>query len=167
MRYAPDMAEVFERYGDWFAFKVGELLRSLGMDRDLVFICPDEPHVEGLIRRLGIIMQNRQVAVLIPRTVLDNFDHERNLQHHGTDDWYMQLSYLKDRKANIVLIDEFSRSFSTARDIIRLLEHRELRLRHKAYIPVLDLAAENVRRPPLTYPLYRVPYLGARNSHRG
>jgi hypothetical protein len=160
MRYAPDMADVFERYGDWFAYKVGELLRSLGMERDLVFICPDEPHVERLIRKLGIIMQNRQVAVLIPRSVLDNFDLDRDLDNREGNDWYTQLSYLRNRKANIVLIDEFSRSFSTANDIIRLLEHGQLGLRHSAYIPVLDLAPESVRRPPLTYPLYRLPVLG-------
>ena len=137
------------------------------MERDLVFICPDEPHVERLISRLGTIMQNRQVAVLIPRLVLDNFDPERDLEHYDASDWHTQLSYLRDKKANIVLVDEFSRSFSTARDIIRLLEHRELRLRHRAYIPVLDLAPQSVRRPPLTYPLYRLPYLGTRDGHRG
>lgn len=160
LRYAPDMAEVFDRHGDWFAYKIGELLRSVGMDRDIVFVSPEEPHVERLIRRLGIIMQNRQVAVMVPRAVLNSPDLDHYLEQHSGDDWYMQLSYLCDKNANIVLIDEFSRSFSTARELIRLLEHQVFGLSHKAYIPVLDFAPESVRRPPFTYPLYRLPYLG-------
>ena len=164
LRYAPDMAQVFERHGDWFAYKIGELLRSLRMERDIVFVCPEEPHVEGLLRRLGIIMQNRQVAVLVPRAVLNIPDLDDYLQQHKSDDWYIQLSYLRERNANIVLIDEFSRTFTTAKDLIRLLAHRAFGLTHKAYIPVIDFAPENARRPPFTYPLYRLPYLGTSDA---
>jgi hypothetical protein len=161
MRYAPDMADVFDRYGDWFAYKVGELLRTLGMARDIVFVCPDEPHIATLIRRLGMIMQNRQVAVLIPRAALNRSNFDDDFIEYASEDWYMQLSYLSGRSANIVLIDEFSRSFSTAADIIRLLDCRIFGLKHRAYIPVLDLAPEGTRRPAFTYPLYRLSYLGA------
>lgn len=165
LRYAPNMAQVFERYGDWFAYKIGELLRSLGIERDIVFVCPEEPHIERLIERLGIIMQNRQVSILVPRSIINSPDLTHDLLKYQADDWHIQLSYLRGKNANIVLIDEFSRSFTTAKDIIRLIEHEQLGLRHKAYIPILDLAPNEIRRPPLTYPLYRLPYVGTDSDH--
>jgi hypothetical protein len=129
-----------------------------------VFICPEEPHVQELIKRLGIIMQNRQVAVMIPRAVLDSSDLDHYLSQHDMADWYMQLRYLRDKNANIVIVDEFSRSFSTARDVIRLLRHKDFDLAHKAYIPVLDFVPETIPRPPFTYPLYRLPYMGTSDA---
>jgi hypothetical protein len=156
--YVPDMGDVFDTYGDYIAFKVAEVLRGLGLHQDVVLVCPEEPHIERLVARLGIIMQNRQVAVHIPRRVLNSTNLDRALR--GTEEmaWHRQLRHLARRGYdNVIIIDEFTISYTTASAIVRLLQRSEFRIEPRAYVPIIDFSSAGGMAAPPTYPLYRMP----------
>ena len=161
--YMPDMGDVFKNYGDWIAFKVAELFRGLGVHQDVVLVCPEEPRIERLIARLGVLMQNRQVAVQIPRAVLNSKDLDRALRDTADNAWHRQLRHLGRRGYdNVVMIDEFVISYSTARSTVRLLQRSEFGIEPRAYIPIIDFSVGGGMASPPTYPLYRLPHPGGR-----
>lgn len=156
--FIPDLGEIFDDHGAWIAYKIGDLLESLRIGPDVVFVCPREPHIERLVTQLGVLRQNRQLTVQIPRPVLDKTKLDQTLLTTVDDEWHRQLRHLGQRNyGNIVMLDEFVISYGTAKSIARLLQRREFGLEHRAYIPIVDFSAGDMPLPR-TFPLYRLPH---------
>jgi len=157
----PDMRQIFSRHGDWIAHKIGLLLAKLEIDSDVVFISPEEPIIDTLTTRLSEIRQNRQIAIQIPRPVLDAEPMVTEVRANRNEEWHRQLRHLGEQdQQNIVLLDEFVRSYSTARAMVNLLrseEFSEFGMRVKAYVPIVDFSNGSESPIMKTYPLYRLP----------
>jgi hypothetical protein len=167
-RETPDLENLFERYGDWLAYKIDIVLTYIGVQNEVVVVCPDEPIVNRLMAKLRPRFQQRLVAIHIPRNVLDLIGAQsdltvesvlRTVGDEGNDDgWLRQLRYLASHRslAHIAVIDEFNASGTTAKAILALLH--EFGLRPTAYIPVInwDPVASVPGSVPV-YPLYHLP----------
>lgn len=157
----PDMDNIFARHGAWIAHKIGLLLEKLGIDSDVVFLSPAERIIDSLTARLGEIRQNRQIAIQIPRPVLEAESMTAAVRAHRDREWHRQLRHLGERdEQNIVLLDEFVRSYSTARSMVKLLrlqEFSETGMRVRVYIPIIDFSNGGESPIMKTYPLYRLP----------
>jgi hypothetical protein len=161
LSYMPDMGDVFDNYGDWIAYKVGEILKGLDVQQDVVLVSPEEPNIERLITSIGVLMQNRQVAVQIPRSVLNSTNLDRSLRGAEDKAWHRQLRHLGQRGyENVVMIDEFTISYATARSMVRLLQRSEFGIEPRAYIPIVDFSVDDGMDSPPTYPLYHIPHPG-------
>ena len=155
--WIPDLGDIFAgAYGPWIAYKVGMVLRTLALDQEVVFVCPEEPHIGELLVRLGVLLQNRQVTVQVPRAILNRRDPD--VRGRQIDGWYRQLSHLGQRGyQNLVILDEFTASHTTARSLIRLLRAK-FDLDPALYIPIIDFAPSNPVEGVRTVPLYRLPH---------
>jgi adenine/guanine phosphoribosyltransferase-like PRPP-binding protein len=151
----PDMGDVFEKHGNWIALKILARVQTLEARSDIVFVCPDESHIERLITKVGVLMENQQVTVRIPRTVLDEVDDRKYLTEQRNEEWHRQLRHLGDRKARVVLIDEFRMHGTTERAMLSLLQQFEVE--PLAYIPILDFSGHQDPEGLSVYPLYSIP----------
>jgi hypothetical protein len=159
LSYLPDMGRIFDTYGSWIAHKIGRLLERIDLPSDVVFVCPKEEHIERLVTQLGILRQNRQVTVQIPRPVLDSTNLDRTLPKTEDEEWHRQLRHLKGRENdNVVIIDEFVLSYSTVRSMINILGREEFQIKPRVYIPVIDFSVDGGIHGLETYPLYRLPH---------
>jgi hypothetical protein len=160
----PDLRQVFSRHrhGNYFAYKVHRLLENLGAGSEVAFVYPAEANIEELIVRLGVLLQNRQVAVRVPPAVIRGRNLNHELDRRSDEEWHRQLRHLKNQHfPRAVIIDEFAGSKLTADGLARLL--RAFDLEPFAYVPIIDLSPERTLPGIPTYPLYRIPY--PRNEH--
>lgn len=152
--YHPDMGHVFEQYGDWIALKAISLSRALGEQLDPIFVCPEEERIEKLVVKLGVLMENRQITVRIPRDVLDDADSEERLMAAADEDWQRQLRHLGTRRKKALILDEFRAHGTTARAIRSVL--RRFGVEPIAFVPVLDFSDEQDLDGLPVYPLYKI-----------
>jgi hypothetical protein len=159
--YDPDFARIFEDFGDWIAFRYELVLKHLGLDREVVVVCPDEPGILQLVSKLGARM-NGLVSVAIPRSVLDD-----SLQYtqaswasptsNGNEPaWRRQLKYLARTRPPVVFIDDFVSSGKTRADAARIL--RAHGIQFTAHVPFVARTEEAAAAPSgertITFPLY-------------
>lgn len=157
-RYAhlPDMGQVFSKHGNWIAYKVHFLLKTLGADGEIAFVCPEEANVEELVLHLGILLQNRQVTVRVPPSVIRGSNWQREVSQRVGEDWHRQLRHLRDQRfSSVVIIDEIAGRKTTAEGLVRLL--RSFEIEPFAYVPIIDFSPSQPLRGIPTYPLYRIP----------
>jgi hypothetical protein len=154
--HLPDLGQVFSRHGNWIAYKVYYLLKTLGADGELAFVCPAEANVEELVLHLGILLQNHQVTIRVPPPVIRGRNWAREVSQREDEDWHRQLRHLKRQHfPTAVIIDEIAGSKTTAEGLVRLL--RSFDLEPFAYIPIIDFSPDRPLRGVPTYPLYRIP----------
>jgi hypothetical protein len=149
--YIPDFGPLFERYGDWIAHKYGQLLDHLDYGGDVVVVHPDEGRAGQLVRSLQLRVEQRLVAVAIPRRVLtdvgeqtvapyDVFQQASSAAEIGHDlaDWQRQLLQLRSQHglALVLGMDEFNASGRSARAMVDLLHAFGVQV--GAYLPFLD-----------------------------
>jgi hypothetical protein len=156
----PDMGELFKQHGNWIAYKVHQLLLMLGAHEEVAFICPDESHIAVLVEHLGILLQNRQVTVRVPRNIIKPRTRRTETAKQRDGRWRRQLEHLaKQHFRQILIIDETAGSKATANALVRIL--REFELQPLAFVPIIDFSPD-IRIPGVqTYPLYILP------NHRG
>jgi hypothetical protein len=155
------MAEIFDKHGGYIAYKVHQLLKMLGADDEVAFVCPAEANVEKLVTHLGILLQNRQVTVSVPPRLLRRAEVRRALDGSHDEDWHRQLRHLKSQRfANVVLIDETAGDGTTVKGMVRLL--RVFDLRPLAFVPVIDFVPGRKLDGVRIHPLYQIP-----NPRRG
>ena len=131
---APDMVKMFTEYGDWIAFKLEVLLKSLQIRNHVIFVCPDESCINSLIPFIARRFLDRPVAIRVPRTALEQGKAIAPSTQFG---WQQQLLAVKARpKAKVVLLDEFNASNSTASDMITLA--KSIGIEPAVYIPILN-----------------------------
>lgn len=156
----PDLSEAFEKYGDWIAYMYERLLNAQGYTSEVIVVCPQEPAVEALVEQLSTRFENRAVAVLVPRGVIDNAA-KRTLPDPNSppsgpnNEWHDQLNLLRDSNAAVVAIDEFNSSGSTASGLNRLLGRFGVKL--SAYLPFIDWGELNRIESTPVHPLYSFP----------
>jgi hypothetical protein len=154
--HLPDMRDIFSKHGNWIAYKVQSLLKALGSDEEVAFVCPEEANIEELTLHLGILMQNRQVTVRVPPAVIRGQHWKREVIRRHEEDWQRQLRHLRaQRLRSVVIIDEFAGSKATADGLARLLRFFEVE--PFAYVPIIDFSPDLSIRGLPTYPLYRLP----------
>ena len=154
--HLPDLRQVFSKHGNWIAYKVYYLLKTLGADGELAFVCPAEANVEELVLRLGILLQNRQVTIRVPPTVIRGRNWAREVSQREDQDWHRQLRHLKRQHfSTVVIIDEIAGRKTTADGLVRLL--RSFKIEPFAYVPIIDFSPDRPLRGVPTYPLYRIP----------
>ncbi|MCG5446530.1 phosphoribosyltransferase [Micromonospora sp. NIE79] len=166
-RRSPDFEQIFQEYGDWIAYKLDQALRSMtlaGAVRDeVVYVCPDEPAMRQLVRRLRARRSGRPGAVHIPRAVLR--DAERNdfsrIDMDAGLGWTRQLRLLREGSGyDVAIIDEMNASGATARSMIKVLDHAGVV--PVAYLPLLNRVPgfQLTRRGGVAVPicpLYEIP----------
>lgn len=155
-KHIPDLAEIFDKHGSYFAYKIYQLLTKLGATDEVALVCPEEANVEKLAIHLGILLQNRQVTIRIPADLTRRGRMKQRIDSQTDEVWYRQLSHLKSQRfANVVLIDETASSRATVRGMVRILQ--EFGLQPRAFIPVIDFSPGTSIGGTPTYPLYQVP----------
>jgi hypothetical protein len=167
--FIPDFGALFETYGAWIAYKYRQLLEHLGYTGDVVMVHPDEERAARLMRSLQRSLEQRLVAVAIPRDDLKLVAERKKTPHKvfeqasaaaasgaAVKDWQRQLLQLRTLEGvtHVVGIDEFNASGRSARALIDVLHAFGIEV--AAYLPFLD------RHPlaPLpgvpTYALYEI-----------
>jgi hypothetical protein len=155
--HLPDLGRVFSRHGNYFAYKVHYLLKNLGADREVAFVCPEEANVEQLVTCLGVLLQNRQVAVRVPPAVIRGRNWNQEAARRRNEGWHRQLRHLHNQHfSKTVIIDEIAGSKLTAEGLVRLL--RSFDLEPFAFVPIIDFSPGRPLQGVPTYPLYRIPY---------
>jgi len=153
--HLPDMGQIFSKHGNWIAYKVHYLLKTLGADGDIAFVCPEEANVEELVLHLGILLQNRQVTVRVPPSVIRGSNWRREVSQRVSEDWHRQLRHLGNQRfPSVVIVDEIAGRKTTAEGIARLL--RSFGLEPFAYVPIIDFSPDRPLKGVATYPLYRI-----------
>lgn len=161
-RYAPDMGDVFDNYGNWIASKVISLLRTRGLaPASTVFVFPDEERIKRLLVRISTLMRGRPVTIRIPSEVLGHRTSADGRSAAGvrrgrasSDIWERQLHHLRGSRDKVVMLDEFRASGHTARAMLSLLLNREIH--PVVYVPILDFSDETDLDGLPVHPLYRI-----------
>ncbi|MCX4671046.1 hypothetical protein OG453_30870 [Streptomyces sp. NBC_01381] len=161
-RYAPDMGDVFDNYGNWVASKVISLLLTRGLvPASTVFVFPDEERIKRLLVRISTLLRGRPVTIRIPSEVLGHHTSADGRSVAGvrrgrtsSDIWERQLHHLRGSRSKVVMLDEFRASGHTARAMLSLLLNREIQ--PVAYIPILDFSDETDLDGLPVHPLYRI-----------
>jgi hypothetical protein len=157
----PDFHEVFERYGDFFAYRYERALRPLG-DNEVIIASPDEPAVGALLRRLKARFEDRVVLIAIPRKAVlgpvgrdgSRANVEKVLKRHRAQPWARQLENARSREEDVVMVDEFNASGATARAMADLLRGAGVGVTR--FMPVVDRKPRIDIGIPIT-PLYEIP----------
>lgn len=137
--YFPDFPTLFSEYGDFIAYKLERLLQRVVSTYEIALVCPEEPAIEKLIDRVQPWADDRLVSVRVPREVLDLAAEARFEELGGLDEyseWSRQLRHLSERKARVVVLDEFNASNRTAHAILKVL--RAFGVQPRAYIPIFS-----------------------------
>jgi adenine/guanine phosphoribosyltransferase-like PRPP-binding protein len=142
--YLPNFQDLFRDYGNWIAFRYSLLLEQLQQTSEVVVVCPAEPAVEELVAKLRLRFEDRLVAVAVSRELINQIADqrvavaavEREATKNATEDWQLQLLELRRNQTQVVVIDEFAASGSTAQAMVSLL--RAFKVQVAAYLPFLD-----------------------------
>lgn len=158
---SPDFGEVFEKYGDFLAYRY-ELALAAFDDNEIIVVSPDEPAVGELLRRLKARFDDRLVLIAVPRKpILESVRRDGSeanvkelLRRHRAQPWARQLTNVRERDESVVMVDEFNASGTTARAMANLLRGSHVEI--TGFLPVVD------RKPKVDLgvqvrPLYEIP----------
>jgi hypothetical protein len=140
IRSLPSFPQLVNKYGDYLAYKLENVLNEVA-PKDVAIVCPEEPAVRDLAKRIQPWVDGRIVAVLLPRNILSTTEGatRSDIRSAGNEtEWGRQLSHLSDRKASVVMIDEFNASNTTAKQMLKVLSAYQVDLR--AYVPIFNFA---------------------------
>ncbi|WP_328646364.1 hypothetical protein OHS58_45310 [Amycolatopsis sp. NBC_00348] len=156
-RHFPPFATIFEKFGDCLAYKL-ELVMQDVAPPGVVIVCPEEPAVQLLIRRMQHWADDRMVAVPLPREAL-NEAGQRGLTAirrlaEGTGRG-RQLEHLSQQRASVVMLDEINASNGTAHQMLQIL--KAFQIQPHAYTPIFNFVpAEQLDGVPI-HSLYELP----------
>ncbi len=137
----PDFVRVFDRYGDFIGSIYESKLRALDGNEAIV-ICPEEPAVQVLVKKLSVLYEGRLGVVEIPRPIIEQVRKSSNgeisniIDAHADTAWGRQLRHHGKEQQRVVMIDEFSGSGKTASALFRLLSNAGLDV--IAFLPFVD-----------------------------
>jgi hypothetical protein len=157
-KFQPDFVTLFEEFGDYLAYKLEEVLPYVVQGTAVAAVCPDEPAIQSIVKRMQPWADDRIVAVRIPRAALEESDRAgaANIRESSkAAEWARQLRHLSERNANVVLLDEFNGSNRTAHLMIRILAAFDIRPR--AYIPIFNFVPNELLDGIRIVALYDVP----------
>jgi hypothetical protein len=136
-RALPDFEELFDKFGDYLAYKLEMVLRFVVPDIEVAVVCPDEPGVNAIVKRMQPWADNRIVAVHLPREVLNHHAGGGDVgTYNQRSEWVRQLRRLEERNAPVVILDEFNASNRTVRHMTEVLA--AFHLQPRAYTPVFN-----------------------------
>jgi hypothetical protein len=161
----PHLSEVFERWGDWIAYKYAIVMEGLGLADAPVVVCPEESAALALVERLSARFDDQLVAILLPRELLVDLEDdperaravaaEAKAAQHAPHEWARQLIALSGGGVPVIVIDEFNATGTTARAIADLV--RAFQIQVAAYLPFLDWDVEDRLTFMPLRPLYGFP----------
>ncbi len=153
----PPFSAIFERFGDCVAYKLEQVMQDVAPP-GVVIVCPEEPAVQLLIRRMQHWADDPMVAVPLPREALTKSE-ESTLgeirQLARSTGWGRQLEHLSQQQASVVVLDEINVSNTTAQQMLHLL--KAFQIQPHAYTPVFNFVpAEQLDGVPI-HSLYDLP----------
>lgn len=153
---APDFKAVFERFGDWIAYKYERLLHELGFSASPVIVAVEEPAVRELLGSLNLRFDDRLVSVLLPREEFDPGPKTKaKASTSATGIWRYQLDSLQRNQRRVLVIDEFNASGHTADRLLGFLGQQGINV--SGYAPFVDFKGINRIAAVNVHALYKVP----------
>jgi hypothetical protein len=168
----PNFPRMLQEHGDWIAWKLNQRLASTGLPApmvdEIIYVSPDEPAMRQLAQWLKAQREGRPGVVHIPRPVLSQVSRGVSVDDlkmprsdaRGHGEWRVKLASLNDRQRfNVVVVDEFNASDTTAIAMVTLLA--TFRIKPLAYIPILNRKPSrhievSGLAPVPVYPLYEI-----------
>ncbi|RSD26011.1 hypothetical protein [Amycolatopsis eburnea] len=153
----PPFATIFARFGDCLAYKLEKVMQDVAPP-GVVIVCPEEPAVQLLIRRMQHWADDRMVAVPLPRGALTGAEGRTiaEIRHlaDGTG-WGRQLEHLSHHQASVVLLDEINASNATAQQMLRVL--KAFQIQPHAYTPIFNFVPADQLDGVQIHSLYEIP----------
>lgn len=134
LRHFPPFEEIFDEFGDCLAYKLELIMREVAPGA--VIVCPEEPAVQLLIRRMQPWAEDRMVAVPLPREALIRAEGADVRRIAADTGWGRQLDHLSQRQARVVVLDEINASNETARQMLHIL--KAFHIHPRAYTPIFN-----------------------------
>jgi hypothetical protein len=136
----PRFREMLMAHGDWIAYKMERLYKTLPYPEDIFVIHPQEDGADEVSKNLRLRFDEHLSVVQIPRTAIKVAQAHSNAWDQilpklkGSEEWVSQLQSLSSARA--LITDIFNASGSTFRCLSALLRHFQIPI--FCYFPFVD-----------------------------
>ena len=127
----PKFSSLVNEFGDWIAYKIHLLLKSINRPENWFIVHPEEPDSSRLCDKLQVPLDDKLSVVTVPRpAITDAQKHgnswEKVIQNEHGAMWVQQFESISGTDAAALILDIFNASDSTKRAFEGLLRHFDI-----------------------------------------